>query len=209
MPPSSRTSEGSNIIYPVCANQVCHLNRLPQHSILTRHIATYGGHLELSAFAHMTKRNVKVIQPGLVYVIEWDAGGDFADEPAEAETSPLADDTALDSREKRRQRRERLRSASDKHVWDAGELTTSQGTVYVAYVYSSRSLIRMESDRDPAIMIGNIFRQSGTFEGRTQACRTCPRCLHRTGSRLLLRRRRGSLYRRSKQSLPRHGNRRR
>lgn len=37
--------------------------------------ATYGGHLELSAFAHMYRRNVKVIQPGLVYVIEWDAGG--------------------------------------------------------------------------------------------------------------------------------------
>jgi hypothetical protein len=31
--------------------------------------------MELSAFAHMTRRNVKVIQPGLVYVIEWNAGG--------------------------------------------------------------------------------------------------------------------------------------
>jgi len=31
--------------------------------------------MELSAFAHMTKRNVKVIQPGLVYVIEWSAAG--------------------------------------------------------------------------------------------------------------------------------------
>ncbi|KAJ3497586.1 hypothetical protein NLJ89_g10330 [Agrocybe chaxingu] len=36
--------------------------------------ATFGGHMELSAFAHMTRRNVKVIQPGLVYVIEWAAG---------------------------------------------------------------------------------------------------------------------------------------
>jgi len=35
---------------------------------------TYGGHLELSAFAHLKRRNVKVIQPGLVYVIEWDCG---------------------------------------------------------------------------------------------------------------------------------------
>lgn len=32
--------------------------------------------MELSAFAHMTKHNVKVIQPGLVYVIEWAAFGD-------------------------------------------------------------------------------------------------------------------------------------
>ncbi|KAF7344992.1 hypothetical protein MVEN_01662000 [Mycena venus] len=37
--------------------------------------STYGGHMELSAFAHLTRRNVKVIQPGLVYVIEWAAGG--------------------------------------------------------------------------------------------------------------------------------------
>lgn len=38
--------------------------------------ATYGGHLELSAFAHMARRDVKVVQPGLVYVIEWAAGWD-------------------------------------------------------------------------------------------------------------------------------------
>lgn len=30
--------------------------------------------MELSAFAHMTKRDIKVVQPGLVYVIEWRAG---------------------------------------------------------------------------------------------------------------------------------------
>ena len=29
--------------------------------------------MELSAFAHMARRNVKVVQPGLVYVIEWQA----------------------------------------------------------------------------------------------------------------------------------------
>ncbi|KAF9022831.1 cysteine proteinase [Hymenopellis radicata] len=34
-----------------------------------RQNATYGGHMELSAFAHLTQRHVKVIQPGLVYVI--------------------------------------------------------------------------------------------------------------------------------------------
>lgn len=37
-------------------------------------LATYGGHMELSAFAHMTRRDIKVVQPGLVYVIEWRAG---------------------------------------------------------------------------------------------------------------------------------------
>ncbi|KAK7035676.1 OTU domain-containing protein [Favolaschia claudopus] len=45
------------------------------HLRCMRENATYGGHMELSAFAHLTQRNVKVIQPGLVYVIEWAAGG--------------------------------------------------------------------------------------------------------------------------------------
>ena len=33
----------------------------------------------MSAFAHMMRRDVKVIQPGLVYVIDWSAGWDPAD----------------------------------------------------------------------------------------------------------------------------------
>ena len=37
-----------------------------------RQNAVYGGHMELSAFAQMTRRNIKVIQPGLVYVIQYD-----------------------------------------------------------------------------------------------------------------------------------------
>ncbi|KAJ7748592.1 hypothetical protein B0H16DRAFT_901082 [Mycena metata] len=48
---------------------------LEVHLRCMRENATYGGHMELSAFAHLTRRNVKVIQPGLVYVIEWAAGG--------------------------------------------------------------------------------------------------------------------------------------
>ena len=92
-------------------------------------LATYGGHLELSAFAHMTKRNVKVIQPGLVYVIEWNAGGDFGDSSAQGD-----DDPNLDDREKRRQRRERRRSEQEQAAADDEE-TPISGTVYVAYVY--------------------------------------------------------------------------
>ena len=85
-------------------------------------LATYGGHLELSAFAHMTKRNVKVIQPGLVYVIEWDAGGGDAEDPfAQADTA------ATDGREKRRSRR-------GKGVTEDAELAMATGTAYVAYV---------------------------------------------------------------------------
>ncbi|KAJ7145669.1 hypothetical protein C8R44DRAFT_836825 [Mycena epipterygia] len=47
---------------------------LDVHLRCMRENATYGGHMELSAFAHLTRRNVKVIQPGLVYVIEWASG---------------------------------------------------------------------------------------------------------------------------------------
>ena len=83
---------------------------------------TYGGHLELSAFAHLTQRNVKVIQPGLVYVIEWAAGG----APTTASTSiaassstsstaadPVAQEEAgLNEREKRRLRRDQKRAGA-------------------------------------------------------------------------------------------------
>ena len=44
------------------------------NNLIMSYPATYGGHMELSAFAHLSKRNIKVIQPGLVYVIEWQAG---------------------------------------------------------------------------------------------------------------------------------------
>ncbi|CDO69973.1 hypothetical protein BN946_scf184836.g47 [Trametes cinnabarina] len=106
---------------------------LEHHLSCMRQPATYGGHLELSAFAHMTKRNVKVIQPGLVYVIEWDAGEE--DEPARDDAAAPADDSAADSRQKRRQRRERIRAASEKNAPadDEAEGSASHGTVYVAY----------------------------------------------------------------------------
>lgn len=33
---------------------------------------TYGGHLELSAFASLKKKEIKIVQPGLVYVVSGD-----------------------------------------------------------------------------------------------------------------------------------------
>lgn len=80
--------------------------------------------MELSAFAHMTKRNVKVIQPGLVYVIEWAAGGDMSEYLAQTE------ETAVGDRETRRSRREKRRETEET------ELSTATGTAYVAYVSS-------------------------------------------------------------------------
>ena len=52
-----------------------------------RENATYGGHMELSAFADMTRRDVKVVQPGLVYVIEWNSGWGEASS-SETKTTP-------------------------------------------------------------------------------------------------------------------------
>ncbi|KAL7412214.1 hypothetical protein BDY24DRAFT_393647 [Mrakia frigida] len=39
------------------------------HVRVMRENGTYGGHLELTAFAHLKKRWIKVVQPGLVYVV--------------------------------------------------------------------------------------------------------------------------------------------
>lgn len=37
-----------------------------------RQSGTYGGHLELSAFAHLKQKEIKIVQPGLVYVVSGD-----------------------------------------------------------------------------------------------------------------------------------------
>ncbi|KAF7309955.1 OTU domain-containing protein [Mycena indigotica] len=80
-----------------------------------RQNATYGGHLELSAFAHLTRRNVKVIQPGLVYVIEWAGGGGPA---SPTSSSPSSSPTR----------------ASGKTDFElSSDLPLTDSTIYVAY----------------------------------------------------------------------------
>lgn len=37
-----------------------------------RELGTYGGHLELSAFAHLKQKQIRIVQPGLVYVVACD-----------------------------------------------------------------------------------------------------------------------------------------
>lgn len=105
---------------------------------------TYGGHVELSAFAHMTRRNVKVIQPGLVYVIEWHAGMSPEDmPPAPSLTSlglPEVDPSAalVNERDRRKAKRESKRldkvgvppATSDLNEESSTTLPT--GPVYVA-----------------------------------------------------------------------------
>ena len=119
--------------------------------ILIRRAATYGGHMELSAFAHLMRRNVKVIQPGLVYVIEWAAGGDPASFPTSSsaasanpreqpDSGPNADlGNLLDDRERRHLRRDRKRAEKEREraivvVDDTQDDMESLGPIYVAYV---------------------------------------------------------------------------
>ncbi|KAJ6620423.1 hypothetical protein B0H10DRAFT_1077302 [Mycena sp. CBHHK59/15] len=112
---------------------------LEVHLRCMRENATYGGHMELSAFAHLTRRNVKVIQPGLVYVIEWAAGSSgAADSPPPSPTHAThAHDDSLDERERRRLRRDR-RKDKDKDKERPTEVIDvdaeeAADTIYVAY----------------------------------------------------------------------------
>ncbi|KAH9976885.1 hypothetical protein BGW80DRAFT_1456949 [Lactifluus volemus] len=124
---------------------------LDVHLSLMRQPATYGGHLELSAFAHMKKCNVKVIQPGLVYLIEWAAGWDPAAaatviDTAASSSSSLATtlierEPVMNDRSRRAARRESKRAEREKtraeksamYMDDDDDKDMETPTVYVAY----------------------------------------------------------------------------
>ncbi|KAI0267604.1 hypothetical protein BGY98DRAFT_1023076, partial [Russula aff. rugulosa BPL654] len=124
---------------------------LDVHLSLMRQPATYGGHLELSAFSHMKKCNVKVIQPGLVYRIEWAAGWDaiaaaVAKETPTSSTSSLATtlverEPIMNDRSRRAARRESRRAEKEKvradkvamYDDDDDDQDAETSTVYVAY----------------------------------------------------------------------------
>lgn len=85
--------------------------------------ATYGGHMELSAFAHLTQRHVKVIQPGLVYVISPQA---VVKEEPDLEEEDL---------EPRRSRKVKVKVKLEEEEDTGGlfEQAESGPTLYVAY----------------------------------------------------------------------------
>jgi OTU domain-containing protein 3 len=88
--------------------------------------------MELSAFAHMTGRDVKVIQPGLVYVIEHSAFADADDPTSSATPAPSqptdVDESQLDSRQVRRLKRERMRADKTKTDAEKEKEILGQGT---------------------------------------------------------------------------------
>lgn len=102
-----------------------------------------------------------MIQPGLVYVIEWNAGGDEIEASASPSTRGCPDqmdDVEMDPREKRRLRRQQKREV----LFDEATLEESPGdTVYVAYVKCEcPHLSWTNSCAD--ITIGNTSHQYGT-----------------------------------------------
>ncbi|KAH8914524.1 cysteine proteinase [Atractiella rhizophila] len=69
---------------------------------------TYGGHLELSAFAKLKRRRIKVVQPGLVYVVGWkDESPSASNDAASASPSGTSSSTVMLSRKERRSRLKR------------------------------------------------------------------------------------------------------
>ncbi|KAF8312335.1 cysteine proteinase [Clavulina sp. PMI_390] len=108
------------------------------HLRCMRQPGTYGGHLEISAFAHVKRKNVKVIQPGLVYVIEWDAGAAFPASPS-AELAEIRPASPDDEREKRRSKRDKRRTSLDDQHDGEGGAPSIGNTVYIASVVYSRS----------------------------------------------------------------------
>ncbi|KAF8636094.1 hypothetical protein AX17_003799 [Amanita inopinata Kibby_2008] len=98
--------------------------------------ATYGGHMELSAFSHLTRRNIKVIQPGLVYVIEWNAGGDpseYLQQECDDQQSHH-DEHAADARDRRKQRRDRMKNKLTTPLEQTEDTDdANRSTMYVAY----------------------------------------------------------------------------
>lgn len=91
-----------------------------------RQNATYGGHMELSAFAHLTRRNIKVIQPGLVYVIQCDS---------QQPKSPKSGDSP--SKHTRSNSLKGLDGDGDASMSPQEEHEQDGSTIYVAYVTSS------------------------------------------------------------------------
>ncbi|PBK70473.1 cysteine proteinase [Armillaria solidipes] len=105
-----------------------------------RENATYGGHMELSAFAHLTKRNIKVVQPGLVYVIQCESPKTSLAPTSiikqEEDEQPM-DLDGFNDRDRRRLRREKRRADDLEEEGEPPdgehEDGTSGPTIYVAY----------------------------------------------------------------------------
>ncbi|CAE6446624.1 unnamed protein product [Rhizoctonia solani] len=133
----------------ICAFMAAHKERFEafvdddrswdQHISTMRNNGTYGGHLELTAFAQLKVVNVKVVQPGLVYVIEGAKTDTFG--PSASTSLAAGGDEAgpTSSKDKRKVRKERLKKKAAEKAADEDDDDEEDGsasflaTVYVAY----------------------------------------------------------------------------
>ena len=152
MPLLWMTSVDWTSIFNVCVSPVRFLLHITDldflfDPLLKPSLGTYGGHLELTAFAHLKKRDVKVIQPGLVYVIEWKSGADLSPttETPPSEQIPVVPPSTLNEREVRKTRREKRKEIKERaklvaqstHEDDDEDEDSSLGAIYVACVLSN------------------------------------------------------------------------
>ena len=72
------------------------------------------------------------MQPGLVYVIEWFAGWDPSEIAATSGPSFEEPPSLVDSREKRRMKRDKLRADQEKIEHPHSDTSVSQRPIYVA-----------------------------------------------------------------------------
>ncbi|KAG8759424.1 hypothetical protein FRC11_001979 [Ceratobasidium sp. 423] len=111
-----------------------------QHISAMRNNGTYGGHLELTAFAQLKSVNVKVVQPGLVYVIEGAKTDDFGPSASASVATGEEEEGPSSAKDKRKAKKERIRKkAAEKTADEDHDDDDENGgapfpaTVYVAY----------------------------------------------------------------------------
>jgi hypothetical protein len=124
--------------------------------------------MELSAFAHLSKRNIKVIQPGLVYVIEWQAG-----ESSTTASSSSSKDENLPP-EPRRSKRTQRPSVSSPSKHSSNSINENQQIVKIGTgkhgYYVLEEISDSESDNDEEEVEESLnpdVDQDGEAEGET------------------------------------------
>ncbi|CEL61259.1 OTU domain-containing protein 3 OS=Homo sapiens GN=OTUD3 PE=1 SV=1 [Rhizoctonia solani AG-1 IB] len=134
----------------ICAFMAAHKERFEafvdddrswdQHISSMRNNGTYGGHLELTAFAQLKVVNVKVVQPGLVYVIEGAKIDIFGPSTSTGSAAGGEEAAPASSKDKRKAKKERLKKkAAERAAGEDSDDDDDDGsppfpaTVYVAY----------------------------------------------------------------------------
>lgn len=119
-----------------------------------RTLGTYGGHLELSAFAHATLKSIRIVQPGLMYVVACDDNSASARAARNRRERARAKALAHGPREATRGAR-RTRCAPLECV----------GPLHLAYVFLTHT----------ATTVGNTTARCAASRGRTRATPASPR----------------------------------